>query len=215
MYHLFRHFLFVLAVLKWHWSFSTAACSVTRREGVGNYGINAGGCFKCSTNNGALASGEELEELCKQTCLADSQCKMYETGQPSIGPLYESFGTIAINCCIEHVNLENSQIFVNAAEMTEDCKKEMECWSSSVLSDDCIKDQTRPSQCVLESSNLYVHSNPNNMLEFLHDRCPVDEAQNRARDAAMCSSDLTSSGISALNGFLGLISATVVAFVLV
>ena len=140
---------------------------------------------------------------------------MYETGQPSIGPFYESFGTIAINCCIEHVNLENSQIFVNAAEMTEDCKKEMECWSSSVLSDDCIKDQTRPSQCVLESSNLYVHSNPNNMLEFLFDRCPVDEAQNRARDAAMCSSDLTSSGISALNGLLGLISASVVAFVLV
>ena len=195
--YLFRHFLFVLAVLKWHWSFSTAACSVTRREGILNLGINAGGCFKCSTNNGALASGEELEELCKQTCLADSQCKMYETAQPSIGPFFESVGpNFAINCCIEHVNLVNSPVFMNAAEMTDhhwrDCKKEVECWSSSVLSDDCIKDQTRSSQCVLEPSNFYVHSNPNNILDHINDGCAFDEASiNQARDAAMCSSDLT------------------------
>merc|ERR1711959_157167 len=41
MYHLFRHFLFVLAVLKWHWSFSTAASNENCHKAVYGKGCNS------------------------------------------------------------------------------------------------------------------------------------------------------------------------------
>jgi hypothetical protein len=56
-------------------------CTVNTNVRSLNFGVNQGGCFVCTSSaTGELASGQELEDLCKQTCLADpGKCKAFET----------------------------------------------------------------------------------------------------------------------------------------
>jgi hypothetical protein len=63
-------------------------CNVTTAAENLNNGVNAGGCFMCETAPGVLASGEQLEELFKQTCLADVNWKAFETAHPGVERYY-------------------------------------------------------------------------------------------------------------------------------
>ena len=128
------------------------SCPVTTTP-VFNYGVNSGGCFKCHTagSESTWATGEELEALCKRTCLADAKCMAYETSRPDMVPIFERFSMISpetINCCIEHVAPDAFQVPSSTYLTTPYCKKEASCWTTSELS--CVSGgaEAQPAECV-------------------------------------------------------------------
>lgn len=89
-----------------------------------------------SSETGELASGKELEDICKQICLADSQCKAFETAHDDISTYYATQGA-SINCCIEREAPADFQNPLNGARATGYCQKEAKCWNTHVLTGSC------------------------------------------------------------------------------
>ena len=124
--------------------------SVNTAAGCLNMGVNEGGCFVCTSDaTGKQASGKELEDLCRATCQADSQCKAFETSHENISKYYAAQHPtgLSINCCIEHKAPTNYSNPVTAATATGFCQKEAKCWSSHVVTGRCPSYDDSASAC--------------------------------------------------------------------
>ena len=171
-----------------------AECSVDTTVGSLNMGINEGGCFVCTSSaTGEPASGKELQDLCRQTCLADSQCKAFETSHEDINQYYATIHPTGqpINCCIEHKAPTDFQNPVSAATATGFCQKESKCWNSHVLTGTCPPLGARPVQCVYDTTGNFVHNHPTEVqevIDYVASGCQQDISARLLLNDAKCTS---------------------------
>ena len=150
---------------------SAQECNAPRTQhGDFNLG-NHGGCWLCAAN-----SQEDLVELCKATCQADPNCRAYEYAQPAIHPYYEATTPSgrAINCCIEHVTIDNFQNPVSYETATGNCKNEASCWSTVGVSASCSRTTYGPAQCVRDPSNFGYSEDIAGLRRWVANNCLLD-----------------------------------------
>ena len=138
----------------------TTACEVRRAIGTLNYGINAGGCYKCTGEDGTAAAGAELLSLCKQLCLSEPNCVTFETSQRPLDYYYEMINPtgLAINCCLEYNAVSAFENPVSMSTATGLCLAEAKCWDSIEPGSTCTRGGTAPAQCTRNEGSFGVHT---------------------------------------------------------
>ena len=138
----------------------TTACEVRRAIGTLNYGINAGGCYKCTGEDGTAAAGAELLSLCKQLCLSEPNCVTFEISQRSLDYYYEMINPtgLAINCCLEYNAVSAFENPVSMSTATGLCLAEAKCWDSIEPGSTCTRGGTAPAQCTRNEGSFGVHT---------------------------------------------------------
>ena len=214
----FREALIVVVCLLLGGATATSSeCSVKTADGSLNFGINEGGCFVCTSSaTGEQASGKELEDLCRQACLADSQCKAFETSHEDINAYYATIHPTgqSINCCIEHKAPTNFQNPVSAATATGFCQKEFKCWNSHILTGTCPPMGARPAQCVYDTTGWGVHNHPTevqSVINYVASGCEQDISARLLLNDAKCTSKAGRNSIS----LLLVVASSIISFTLI
>ena len=150
---------------------AAAECKFTAKPGILNLGFNPGGCYTCDApGSTGPASGDDLEELCRSACLADPECKAYETSQRAVDRFYELTNPTGqpLNCCLEYSAIKDfqNQITWSCEKVGEgwvdtrdghdcgNCGKEAKCWTTTELSGDCT--EARAAARIAPSSCTYA-----------------------------------------------------------
>ena len=138
----------------------TTACEVRRAIGTLNFGINAGGCYKCDGEDGTAAAGAELLRLCKQLCLSEPNCVTFEISQRPLDAYYEMINPtgLAINCCLEYNAVSAFENPLSMSTATGLCLAEAKCWDSIEPGSTCTRGGTAPAQCTRNEGSFGVHT---------------------------------------------------------
>ena len=204
---------------------ATACPKENLYHGYLNLGVNEGGCMFCSAVEGckaacgisdtechnacqsmnAAAVAEMEDSLCRQACLADPDCRAYETAQPSSNNYYSSASPddVAINCCIEWAAPEDFDARLNWADCCDtapNCKKEAACWSTCDMS---VREYRKigevPSACYATD---FGRTSVDDARWYMDEGCPIpDETAQADLDAANCRVSDDGSPASSLPGY--------------
>ena len=172
--------------------FTTACDDYTRYGGRLDLGINAGGCYKCTGEDGTAAAGAELLSLCKQLCLSEPNCVTFEISQRPLDAYYEMVNPtgLAINCCLEYNAVSAFRNPVSISTATGLCLAEAKCWDSIELGSTCNRGGTAPAQCtyaIPADGSWAVHTTNaqiQDVRDYTTNGCPAYPAAERLLNAA-------------------------------